>query len=70
MLRDDRHYGSMGGMGRIYYTALSRYAADHGIQGEGFGTFVTLVSAMDEEYLAVSGERAKEEAEKAKREGR
>lgn len=66
-LRDDRFYGAMGGLGRIYYTAISAYAADHGIAGSGFHDFVTFITAMDDEYVAYSNELAKAESEKNKR---
>lgn len=66
-LRDDRFYGAMGGLGRIYYTAISRYAADHGITGESFGTFVRLLSVMDDEYLIIMAERRADEEAKRKR---
>jgi hypothetical protein len=57
-LKDDRFYGSMGGMSRIYYTAISRYAEDHGIELQPFFTFIT---AMDDVYLAYAFEKAKQE---------
>lgn len=50
-LRNDRHFGSMGGMSPIYYQALSRYARDHGYTGQTFAMFQRLVNAMDGEYL-------------------
>jgi hypothetical protein len=53
-LRDDRFYGAMGGMGRIYYTAMSRYAADHGLP---IYPFITFVLAIDAEYVAWSSEK-------------
>lgn len=53
-LRDDRFYGAMGGMGRIYYRALSRYARDHGIP---LYPFITFVWAIDDEYVAVQLEK-------------
>jgi hypothetical protein len=59
VLRDDRYYGAMGGMGRIYYTALSRYASDHDIELE---PFVTFMHAMDNVYLEYESEKAKQEA--------
>ena len=56
-LRDDRFYGSMGGMGKIYYTAASLYAAKRNIPEEPFLTFLY---AMDETFMAVCEEKAKE----------
>lgn len=57
-LKDDRFYGAMGGMSRIYYTAVSRYAEDNGIELEPFLTFI---NAMDEVYMAYAFEKAKQE---------
>jgi len=42
----------MGGLGRIYFSAIDRYAERHGIAGSAFDDFLTLVQAMDEEYVA------------------
>lgn len=50
-LREDRSHGAMGGCSGIYYTAISRYAADHGISGDDLEVFLALVRAMDHEYL-------------------
>jgi hypothetical protein len=58
-LRDERFFGSMGGMGRIYYTAISRYALDHGITDEHFVTFVYVI---DDEFIAWSAEEAAKNA--------
>ena len=54
-LREDRFYGSMGGVGRIYYEAVSRYAEDHLIEIE---PFVTFIFAMDEEYVVWAAKKA------------
>lgn len=51
ILRDDRHFGAMGGCSTIFYSAISRYAEDHGIDGTEFDIFLTLLRAMDAEYL-------------------
>lgn len=56
-LSDDRFYGAMGGMGRIYYTAISQYARDHNIELE---PFVTFIHAMDGVYLAHVAEKQKQ----------
>lgn len=56
----------MGGTGRIYYSSISRYASDLGMTGQAFQTFVTLIRAMDDEYLAFVEERQKEQAEKTR----
>jgi len=68
-LSSDRHFGAMGGMGGIYYRAISQYAADHGIGGEDFTPFHAFVTALDAEYLAVEAERAKAEAQKRETQG-
>lgn len=56
-LRDDRFYGSMGGMGTIYYTAIRTYAEDHNIP---MYPFLTFIRAMDETFMAVCAEKQKE----------
>lgn len=50
----------MGGMGRIYYTALSRYAEDHNIE---LYPFVTFMQALDEVYVQSAAEKAKQKAD-------
>lgn len=50
-LRDDRQFGAFGGCSGIFYSAISRYARDYGIDGSEFPIFVTLIRAMDVEYL-------------------
>lgn len=65
-LRDDRHWANTGECGGIYYTAISAYAADHGIIGEDFGRFLTFLRAIDDEFVAFSGEQAKQAVERAK----
>lgn len=49
VLSSDRHYGAMGGMARIYYSSISRYARDNSMQLEPFTTFI---QAMDDEYVS------------------
>ena len=66
-LRDDRHYGAMGGLGSIYYSAKSRYAQDHGIAGSAFEDFLKFIGAMDEEYIAIECEKQKADAERNKK---
>lgn len=63
-LRDDRHYGSMGGMGRIYFTAIDRYADRFAIVGDAFDAFLTYLRALDDEYLRHMAEKQKAEAAK------
>lgn len=63
MLRDDRHFGAMGGCSGIYYSAISRYASDHGIRDDEFHVFVVLIRAMDAEFLAWSSEQSKKPPE-------
>lgn len=69
ILRDDRFYGAMGGMGRIYYAALATYAKKNDIDGDEFELFIQLVWAMDEEYILICDEKSKIEADKAKSTG-
>lgn len=65
-LRNDRNWGDLGGCSGIYYSAISAYAADHGIEGEFFGEFLIFLRVMDDEYVAFSAEQAKEAADRAK----
>jgi hypothetical protein len=58
-LVSDRFYGAMGGMSSIFYTAISRYADDHGIRLEPFATFIR---AMDGVYIEVSMEKQKQDS--------
>ncbi|WP_139108371.1 MULTISPECIES: hypothetical protein [unclassified Ensifer] len=58
-LRFDRFYGAFGGEGPISYTAISRYAADHGIGGDHFGDFLTFLQAIDAEWLDWRSEKEK-----------
>lgn len=50
-LRDDRFRGAMGGIGRIYFTAIDRYAARFGIAGEDFDFFHWAFRVLDDEYV-------------------
>lgn len=59
-LRSDRFYGSMGGLGPIYYTAISQYARDHDIALHPFADFI---AAMDEEFVAVQHAKAQKPEE-------
>lgn len=47
----------MGGLSRIYYSSISRYAADNDIPLEPFYTFL---DAMDSVYVDWANEKAKE----------
>lgn len=58
-LQCDRFYGASGGQTAIYYTAISRYAADHGIEGDEFRDFLTFINAIDGEHLAMVAEELK-----------
>jgi hypothetical protein len=66
-LRDDRHYGDMGGAGRIYFTAIERYASRYDIAGTDFDQFVTIILEMDAEYLIYLNEKAKADQERRDR---
>lgn len=50
-LKDDRHFGAMGGCSGIFYSAMSQYGRDHNIEGSEFQMFLILVRALDAEYL-------------------
>lgn len=65
-LINDRHYGSMGGMGPIYYTAISRYAEDLGLSRSEFDLFHRYLTEMDAEYVAHCAEVEKARAERDK----
>ena len=56
----------MGGLGRIYFTAIDRYAARYGIVGSDFDAFLTFVQALDDEYVSHVSEKQKAESEKNK----
>lgn len=69
-LRFDRNIDTFGGKQfPILYTAISAYAKDHGIAGEAFLVFKTLLNEIDSEYLKISAERTKEQEATAKRDG-
>lgn len=65
-LRDDRFYGAMGGMGRIYFAAMDTYAQRYEIAGSDFDNFVTFMRALDDEYIAHMNEKQKTEQAKNK----
>lgn len=65
-LRDDRYWSQTGECGGIFYSAISAYAADHGIVGEFFSQFLTFLRAIDDAFVAYSAEQAKEAIERAK----
>jgi hypothetical protein len=65
-LRCDRFYGSMGGEGPIYYTAISRYARDHRITGVDFWLFNIFMNAVDGEYLEIRAEEIEKQAKAPK----
>lgn len=65
-LVDDRHIGSMGGLGKIWFSSIKAYAEQFGIVGSEFNDFLTFIRAIDGEYLDIMRERAKAEAEKRK----
>jgi hypothetical protein len=58
-LRDDRHVGAMGGMGRIYWTAIHAYAERQGLSGSAFDDFETFIRAMDDEFMRHISEKQK-----------
>lgn len=50
-LRNDRFVDPNGWASPIYYVALSQYARDRGMTGPELTRFVTIMRAMDGEYL-------------------
>ncbi|WP_446680318.1 phage tail assembly chaperone [Aminobacter aminovorans] len=52
-LKADRQFGAMGGASAVPYSALSRYARDHGITGSDFRLFQVLFRAIDAEWLTM-----------------
>jgi hypothetical protein len=58
-LRYDRFYGAFGGETPISYSAVGRYARDHGLAGEQVSVFRALLSAIDEEWLGHVAEKLK-----------
>lgn len=65
-LQYDRFHGALGGEGPIYYTALSQWARDHGIEGAEFLDFEIFLNALDGEWLKWRREKADEEAKRKK----
>lgn len=65
-LRDDRHYGDMGGLGGIYFTAIDRYAQRFNICGTAFDNFLMFIRVLDEEYIRHVSEKQKTEQNKNK----
>lgn len=65
-LRFDRQYGAMGGESPISFLSIDAYARRYGITDTEFETFHALVGAMDDEYLKIVAEKAKEEEDRGK----
>jgi hypothetical protein len=65
-LRDDRHVGAMGGMGRIYFSAIDQYAARFGIAGSYFDSLLIFIRAIDDEYIRHVLEKQEADRNKAK----
>ena len=57
-LQYDRSF-SYGGTGGIWYSSMSRYARDIGLNGDEFADFITFVTALDSEYLSWASEQSK-----------
>lgn len=60
-LKDDRQLGALGGCAGIYYSAISRYARDRGMDGAELELFTRLIRAMDAEYIAWVAEQQKKQ---------
>jgi hypothetical protein len=54
----------MGGMSRIFFTAIDRYATRHGIAGGAFDDFLFFLHVLDDEYVAWMNEKTKAEMNK------
>jgi hypothetical protein len=52
--------------GRIPFSAIDVYARRFDIGGEAFDQLLSLVGALDQEYLAIAAERSRERWEQAK----
>jgi hypothetical protein len=65
-LVNDRTPNEMGACSGIYYASISAYASDHGLSGAEFDDFYLFLRAMDDEYVTICGERAKEAMDRAK----
>ena len=65
-LRDDRFCGAMGGMGRIYFTAIENYAERYDIAGSAFDDFLMFVRVLDDEYMRHADEKQKTESKNTK----
>lgn len=59
-VRFDRQYGAFGGESRISFLALDAYAARYGIHGAAFDDLVTVIEALDAEWLAYVAEKTAE----------
>jgi len=57
-LRDDRPPDGFGGGGFIPFTAIDRWAERACIAGEDFDLYLTLIRALDGEYLRWRAEKA------------
>lgn len=51
-LRHDRQFGAMGGVSRIPFSAIDLWARRYEVDGEEFDLFVTLIAAIDDEFIA------------------
>lgn len=56
----------MGGLGRIYFAAIERYATRHEIEGSAFDDFLMFLRAVDDEYVVFVNAKQKAESEKSK----
>ena len=66
-LHNDRFWGAGGGLSEIYFSAKDGYAKRYGIYGDDFDLFLTLISAMDEEFVSFENARHAAEVEKNKK---
>lgn len=54
----------MGGIGRIYFTAIDRYALRYGITGQAFDDFLLFIRALDDVFIQHVNAKRKEQADK------
>jgi hypothetical protein len=65
-LRGDRFFGAMGGVGRIYFTAIAAYADAVKLPPDELESFTRLIFDMDDVYVEFVTKKQKEETEKNK----
>jgi hypothetical protein len=67
-LKDDRFIGAMGGMGRIYYTAIDAYGRRNAYAGDNFQQLTRFLRVLDDEYLRFVLDRQEQQRQRRKNE--